>query len=296
MIPLEPFRSRRDVGRFEKSRHAAGLTVRGPNMAGGSVFDDFTGDGLPDILTSSFDVDLGGSLFVNRGDGTFEDRSVSSGLASQPLAVNTSQADFDNDGRLDVLLLRGGWETPYPLSLLRNKGEGVFEDVTKAAGLAEPIASHSGAWGDFDNDGNVDLYVCGEFGKIEGGSLFPGGGNLAPSDPRNRCRLYRNRGDGTFKNVAETASSAMTALPKVPPGETTTAMARSTCSSPISPGATASTTIAATERLKTSPRNSASPSRITASRAGSGTSTTTGDSTFSSTITRATSTTPWPAP
>ena len=175
-------------------------------MAGGSVFDDFTGDGLPDILTSSFDVDLGGSLFVNRGDGTFEDRSVSSGLASQPLAVNTSQADFDNDGRLDVLLLRGGWETPYPLSLLRNKGEGVFEDVTKAAGLAEPIASHSGAWGDFDNDGNVDLYVCGEFGKIEGGSLFPGGGNLAPSDPRNRCRLYRNRGDGTFKNVAETAA------------------------------------------------------------------------------------------
>ena len=79
------------------------------------------------------------------------------------MAVNTSQADFDNDGWLDVLLLRGGWEKPSRLSLLRNKGGGVFEDVTVAGGLAEPIASHSGAWGDFDNDGLVDLFVCGEF-------------------------------------------------------------------------------------------------------------------------------------
>jgi FG-GAP-like repeat/ASPIC and UnbV len=205
LIPLEPFRSHLDVGRFENVAARAGLDVRGANMAGGSVFDDFTGDGLPDILTSSFDVDLGGSLFVNRGDGTFEDRSVSSGLAAQALAVNTSQADFDNDGRLDVLLVRGGWERPYPLSLLRNKGEGVFEDVTTAAGLADPIASHSGAWGDFDNDGNVDLYVCGEFGTTEADGLIPGGGNLSLSDPRNRCRLYRNRGDGTFANVAESA-------------------------------------------------------------------------------------------
>jgi FG-GAP-like repeat/ASPIC and UnbV len=205
LIPLEPFRSRLYVGRFENVAQPAGLNVRGANMAGGSVFDDFSGDGLPDILTSSFDVDLGASLFVNRGDGTFEDRSVSSGLASQPLAVNTSQADFDNDGHLDVLLLRGGWETPYPLSLLRNKGGGVFEDVTTTAGLAEPIASHSGAWGDFDNDGNVDLFVCGEFGTTDQDGLYPGAGNLSLSDPRNRCRLYRNRGDGTFVNVAETA-------------------------------------------------------------------------------------------
>ena len=106
LIPLEPFRSPRDVGRFENVAPRVGLGVRGANMAGGSIFDDFTGDGLPDILTSSFDVDLGASLFVNRGNGTFEDRSGPSGVASQPLAVNTSQADFDNDGWLDVLLLR----------------------------------------------------------------------------------------------------------------------------------------------------------------------------------------------
>jgi hypothetical protein len=205
LIPLEPFRSTLEVGRFENVAARAGLTARGANMAGGSVFDDFTGDGLPDVLTSSYDVDLGASLFVNRGDGTFEDRSTRSGLASQPLAVNTSHADFDNDGSLDVLLIRGGWETPYPLSLLRNKGGGVFEDVTAAAGLAEPIASHSGAWGDFDNDGNVDLFVCGEFAMTDEGGLFPGAGSLSRPDRRNRCRLYRNRGDGTFVNVAGNA-------------------------------------------------------------------------------------------
>ena len=70
LIPLEPFHSRLNVGRFENVALRAGLTVRGANMAGGSVFDDFSGDGLPDILTSSYDVDLGASLFVNRGDGT----------------------------------------------------------------------------------------------------------------------------------------------------------------------------------------------------------------------------------
>jgi hypothetical protein len=205
LIPLEPFRSRRDVGRFENVAPKVGLGVRGANMAGGSLFDDFDGDGLPDLVTSSFDADLGASLFVNRGDGTFEDRSGPSGLAMQPLSVNASHADFDNDGRLDVLLLRGGWEAPYRMSLLRNKGEGVFEDVTFAAGLAEPIASHSGAWGDFDNDGLVDLFVCGEFATSSRDGLFGGDGGLALSDPRNRCRLYRNRGDGTFEDVADRA-------------------------------------------------------------------------------------------
>jgi hypothetical protein len=205
LIRLEPFRSRLDVGRFENVAHRVGLSARGPNMAGGSVFDDFSGDGLPDILSSSFDADLGASLFVNRGDGFFDDRSLSSGLVEQPLAVNTIQTDFDSDGQLDVLLLRGGWEKPARLSLLRNKGGAVFEDVTLASGLFEPIASHSGAWGDYDNDGFVDLYVCGEFAVSDSDGLYGTAAALSISDPRNRCRLYRNRGDGTFVNVAETA-------------------------------------------------------------------------------------------
>jgi hypothetical protein len=112
--------------------------------------------------------------------------------------LNVRGADFDNDGHRDVLLLRGGWEKLLRLSLLRNHGDGSFEDVTAAAGLWEPIATESAAWGDYD-DGRLDLFVCGEY--------LPPGGNPASGrhDPRNRCRLYRNRGDGTFENVAAAA-------------------------------------------------------------------------------------------
>src|SRR5207245_4307211 len=127
-------------------------------LAGGTPFADFPADGVPVLLRTAMAVDLGASFFVNRGDGTFEDRSARSGLKAQPYSVNCVPADFDNDGWLDVILLRGGWENSARLSLLRNKGKGIFEDVTVAAGLGQPIASHSAAWGDFDNDGQLDLY------------------------------------------------------------------------------------------------------------------------------------------
>ncbi len=199
LIPDESFRSRADVGRFENVASRAGLGVRGPNLAGGSIFDDFNGDNRPDLFTTSLDAELGATLLVNRGDGTFEDRSAAAGLAQQVYALNVTRADFDNDGDLDVLLLRGGWEKPLRLSLLRNNGSGVFADVTVASGLAEPIASESAAWGDYDDDGFLDVFVCGEY-------LPPGAPpSKTPGDPRNLSRLYHNQGDGTFKNVATAA-------------------------------------------------------------------------------------------
>lgn len=191
LIPLDPFRSRHDPGRFVNIAANAGLNSRGPNMLGGSVFDDFTGDGLADILVATVDFDLGASLFVNRGDGTFEDRGGSMGLSEQMLACNTQQADFDNDGKLDVLILRGGWDDPCRLSLLRNTGT-AFEDVTLESGLGEAIPSQSAAWGDYDNDGRLDLYVCGESSPVF-------------RQPMNRCRLYHNEGAGKFRDLAEQA-------------------------------------------------------------------------------------------
>jgi hypothetical protein len=190
------------VGRFANVAIAAGLGARGPGLAGGSLVDDFDGDGQLDIIITSYDPDKGASLFVNRGDGTFRDRSAASGLAARPYALNAARADYDNDGDLDVVLLRGGWETPAPLALLRNRGDATFDDATTAAGLGVPIASEAAAWGDFDNDGFVDLYVGGEY--------LPPGDPLAapPPDPRNRGRLYRNNGDGTFADVASAAGVA----------------------------------------------------------------------------------------
>jgi FG-GAP-like repeat/ASPIC and UnbV len=199
LISVDLFRSKLDVGRFENVASSVGLTSRGPNLCGGSVFDDFTGDSLPDIFTSSLDPGLGASLYVNRGDGSFEDRSARAGLADQVYALNVSRADFDNDGDLDVVLLRGGWERPLRLSLLQNRGDGSFADATIASGLGEPIQTEAAAWGDYDNDGWADLFVCGEY-------LSPGARAPDPkADRRNRCRLYRNLGDGRFVDEAENA-------------------------------------------------------------------------------------------
>jgi hypothetical protein len=196
-IALDGFRSAIQVAGLDNVARLVGLTAAGPKLAGGSVFDDFTGDGWPDLLTTSLDLQGGASLRVNRRDGTFEQPSAAAGLRDQVYALNAAAADFDNDGHLDVLLLRGGWERPLRMSLLRNNGDGTFEDVTIASGLGEPIATGSAAWGDYDNDGWVDLFVCGEYAAAAHAV------GRAPPDARNRCRLYHNRGNGTFTDVAQ---------------------------------------------------------------------------------------------
>ena len=192
LIPLDRFQSKAPRGRFENVAQRAGLGVRGTNLAGGSIFDDFNGDHRPDLFTTSIDADRGASLFLNRGDGTFEDHSSAAGLGEQVYALNVARADYDNDGNLDVLLLRGAWEMSARLSLLRNMGGGRFEDVTIASGLGEPLSTESAAWGDYDNDGRLDLFVCGEY-------------HSATPDVSNGCRLYHNQGDGKFQNVATAA-------------------------------------------------------------------------------------------
>lgn len=89
-IPLDRYRSATTVGRFRNVAKQVGLTSRGPTMAGGSIFDDFTGDGLPDLFTTSLEVDRGASLFVNLGNGQFDYRGQSAGLAGQIYAFNLS--------------------------------------------------------------------------------------------------------------------------------------------------------------------------------------------------------------
>jgi hypothetical protein len=179
-------------GRFQNILHECGLSLRGPNMLGGSIWDDFNGDHRPDIFISSGDWDFGASLFVQKDEFQYEDAGILSKLDQQRMSVNTTAADYDNDGDLDVLMLRGGWESPYRMTLLKNRGNGVFDDVTLAAGLGEPIASQSAAWADFDLDGDLDLYVAGEYHDRN-------------ATPENCNRLYENKGDGTFHDIAELA-------------------------------------------------------------------------------------------
>ncbi|WP_165073747.1 CRTAC1 family protein [Paludisphaera rhizosphaerae] len=179
LLDLGPFvKSEFDVGRFRDVGADAG--VNRFNQAGGAIMEDFDGDGLLDLFTTSFDYKQCAAFYHNKGDGSFEDRTESVGLSEQYGGLFAVQADYDNDGRMDVFIPRGAWiARPVRPSLLRNTGTG-FEDVTEKAGLAAAVNSNSAAWADYDNDGHVDLFIC---------------------DERRPNKLYRNKGDGSFEDV-----------------------------------------------------------------------------------------------
>ncbi len=185
LIALDRFRdSERDIGRFRDVAHRAG--VNRLNQAGSGMFEDIDGDGRLDLVVSSFDPTEPLAIYRNCGDGTFEQSGESAGVAKQLGGMYCIQADYNNDGRMDLFIARGSWlPTPVRPSLLRNDGGGRFTDVTREAGLSDPANSNSATWADYDNDGWLDLFVCCE---------------LQPN------RLYRNKGDGTFEEVSRRGS------------------------------------------------------------------------------------------
>jgi hypothetical protein len=121
----------------------------------------------------------GDRLFRNRGDGTFEDATASSGLAGLPQGYGHGVAvgDYDGDGDPDLFLTRWGGYALY-----RNHGDGTFGDATEAAGLGGVRGwPTSAAFADFDGDGDLDLYVC----------------HYVAWDPGNP-RLCRNQSTGAY--------------------------------------------------------------------------------------------------
>ena len=214
LVPPEAFRAEHDLGRFPDVAGRLGLDDAG--RKGGSVMDDFDGDGRLDIVASSaglFAVAEGENAnqlryFRNEGDGTFTERTTEAGLDGLVSGLHVIHADYDNDGFLDLLVLRGAWlDTGHPNSLLRNDGDGTFTDVTEAAGLLMPAPTQAAAWGDYDNDGWVDLYIGNE-SRPPPGAAASGGGPVYPS------RLFRNNRDGTFTDVAAEAGVAVVGFVK----------------------------------------------------------------------------------
>jgi tetratricopeptide (TPR) repeat protein len=108
LIPPSVFASKEDLGRFLDVAPAAGLATYG--NAGGVIIDDFDNDGLLDVVTSQVDDCAPLHYFHNNGDGTFTDRARAAGLGDQMGGLNIIQADYNNDGCMDILVLRGGWE------------------------------------------------------------------------------------------------------------------------------------------------------------------------------------------
>jgi hypothetical protein len=191
LIPPERFDSDEAFPRFENVAKSRGVDTF--SLSGGAVAEDLDMDGDLDLLVSTYDPAGQVRFFLNLGDGSFSERTRDAGLTGILAGLNMVQADYDDDGDVDVLMLRGAWmgnAGRHPRSLLRNNGDGTFTDVTFDTGLGElTYPSQTASWADFDNDGDLDLYV----------------GNESNEELRSPGQLFVNRGDGTFEDVAPSA-------------------------------------------------------------------------------------------
>lgn len=196
LIPPSVFQSEVEFPSFENI--AVALNVNSFDMCGGVILEDFDNDHDLDIVTSTYDTHGGMHYFENNADGTFSERTKQAGLSGMFGGLNMVQADFNNDGYPDILVLRGAWWSEagrHPNSLLRNQGDGTFRDVTFEAGLADTrYPTQTAAWADYDNDGDLDLYIGNE--------------HLREDSKASPCQLFRNNGDETFTDVTEQAGVA----------------------------------------------------------------------------------------
>ncbi len=192
----------------------------------GAAWLDYDNDGLMDLLIVN-----GGSmdqlrsivgdvpvaplknsvyLFHNLGNGKFEDVTERAGLSDAYWGTGANAADFNNDGFTDILITNIGRDTLY-----KNNGNGTFTDVSAAAGLSRSVAWHTGsAFGDFDGDGNLDLFVSGyvdihSISLNEPAPVCPYSGVQAFCGPiglkGERGILYHNNGNGTFSDITKQA-------------------------------------------------------------------------------------------
>lgn len=136
--------------------------IDGQSGASVSVVDA-NGDGWADLYTTTSAPGAHNALYVNRGNGTFEDRAVSAGLADLNVAgsgasMGSVWADADGDGDQDMFLYKWGRQM-----LLRNDGDLHFTDVTSESGLGRRLNCGAAVWFDYDRDGLLDLYFGGYF-------------------------------------------------------------------------------------------------------------------------------------
>jgi hypothetical protein len=194
-------------GTFTDVSEKAGILKPGPRYSITAVSYDFDNDGWPDIYVA---VDSEPSiLFHNKHDGTFEDIAVMAGCAysedgQEQAGMGVGVGDYDGDGWLDIFKTNFADDTP---DLYHNNGDGTFTDVTFVAGLG--VNTQYVSWGtgfmDYDNDGWTDIFqvnghVYPEIDEYHLNALF-------------RCPrlVYRNLGNGKFKDVSSDMGPGVTA-------------------------------------------------------------------------------------
>jgi enediyne biosynthesis protein E4 len=211
---------------FVHQNAAHGEKLLPETMGGGCAFFDFDNDGDQDLLLVNglshwpWDEDAAeGSeatmaLYRNDGTGKFDDVTDGSGLDVSMYGMGVAVGDYDNDGRVDVFLTAVGLNR-----LFHNEGAGKFADVTETAGVGGVANqwSTSTGWLDYDNDGDLDLFVCNYLTwsrDYDMGQNFQlTGGGRAYGRPQNfegaLPYLYRNDGNGNFVDVSKEAGLQM---------------------------------------------------------------------------------------
>ncbi len=159
---------------------------------GGISAADYDNDGFYDLFIPD---GVESKLFHNNGDGTFTDVTAKAGLSGLDGVSVGVFADYDNDGYKDLFVSR----TFRHNQLFHNNGDGTFTDVTAKSGIGEDCCTTVASWGDYDNDGFVDLYV-GRY--LDPRKDIPTTFYARNGEPN---QLYHNNGDGTFTNVTEKA-------------------------------------------------------------------------------------------
>ncbi len=189
-------------GTFTDVTERAGVKGEGYSM--GTAVADYNNDGFADLYVTGYGAN---TLYHNNGDGTFKDVTKPAQVAASGWSTSAGWLDYDKDGRLDLFVCRYvvwdfdlgslycGDQRPgfraychpdnfksQPNLLFHQKADGTFEDVSNASKVGEPGGKGLGvAFADFDNDGWTDILVAND-------SV--------------RQSLYRNKGDGTFEDIA----------------------------------------------------------------------------------------------
>ena len=184
-------------------------------MGSGVVFFDYDTDGdadlyfvnsggIPQARQDTQQARLGNVLYRNEGDGRFTDVTEISGTGDTGYGMAAAAGDIDNDGDADLYVANFGEDTLY-----RNNGDGTFTDITKAAGIDNDLWGIAAIYLDFDVDGDLDIFVVNYLVYELSMPVTTFKGIIGYGHPRSYEGtpdvLYRNNGDGTFTNIAETA-------------------------------------------------------------------------------------------